>query len=156
MAYDIILSSDNPALSLDYLETYLFCICFSWLVKTPHSNRHLSTPPNSLCTILLGCVVRCSESAFLHPHYDDGSWSILQFSIPTQVFPTVQCQGRNILNLKKFIYCTSLALLILYLRNVWYCTLWGLTWFHYSHVKWGPPPKGPHCWKRITKYRGIR
>ena len=123
MAYDIILSSDNPALSLDYLETYLFCICFSWLVKTPHSNRHLSTPPNSLCTILLGCVVRCSESAFLHPHYDDGSWSILQFSIPTQVFPTVQCQGRNILNLKKFIYCTSLALLILYLRNVWFMIL---------------------------------
>ena len=61
----------------------------------------LSTPPNSICTILLGCVVWCSESAFLHPHYDDGSWSILQFSIPTQVFPTFQCQGKNILYLKR-------------------------------------------------------
>ena len=76
---------------------------------------HLSTPPNSLCTILLGCVVRCSESAFLHPHYDDGSWSILQFSIPTQVFPTVQCQGKNILYLKK--------MYVLYIRSVWFMIL---------------------------------
>lgn len=81
---------------------------------------HLSTPPNSLCTILLGCVVRCSESAFLHPHYDDGSWSILQFSIPTQVFPTVQCQGKNILYLKKMYV---LCIYILYIRNVWFMIL---------------------------------
>ena len=85
-----------PWSSMPSLSICSLCTWSSWILW------HLSTPSNSLCTILLGCVVRCSESAFLYPHYDDGSWSILQFSIPTQVFPTVQCQGKNIVYLKRF------------------------------------------------------